>query len=94
VSCFVIHKYGNGKQRLLVAAVPCASSPFTQSQRVHTKDRRTPKWTLLRNRILLCKLLKTQGWIALRPTGITTQEPLMQDIHMEQRSESQPFHGN
>src|SRR3954462_5295647 len=41
VSCFVIHKYGNGKQRLLVAAVPCASSPVTQSQRVHTKERRT-----------------------------------------------------
>src|SRR5687767_14009678 len=41
VSCFVIHKYGNGKQRLLVAAAPCASSPVTQSQRVHTKERRT-----------------------------------------------------
>ena len=41
MGCFVIHKYGNGKQRLLVAAVPCASSPFTQSQRVHTKERRT-----------------------------------------------------
>jgi hypothetical protein len=26
---------------LLVAAVPCASSPFIQSQRVHTKERRT-----------------------------------------------------
>src|SRR3954452_20436672 len=41
VSCFVIHKYGNGKQRLLVAAVPCASFQVTQSQRVHTKERRT-----------------------------------------------------
>src|SRR4051794_19465719 len=41
VSCFVIHKYGNGKQRLLVPADPCASSQITQSQRVHTKERRT-----------------------------------------------------
>src|SRR3954447_10552240 len=41
VSCFVIHKYGDGKQRLLVAADPCASSQVTQSQRVHTKERRT-----------------------------------------------------
>src|SRR6476620_8055948 len=50
VSCFVIHKYGNGKQRLLVAAEPCASSPATQSQRVHTKERRTElRPTLLTN---------------------------------------------
>src|SRR3954469_9107174 len=47
VSCFVIHKYGNGKQRLLVPADPCASFRVTQSQRVHTKeepnhDSRTP----------------------------------------------------
>src|SRR4051795_6959831 len=41
VSCFVIHKYGNGKQRLLVPADPGASSQVTQSQRVHTKERRT-----------------------------------------------------
>src|SRR4051795_3458545 len=41
VSCFVIHKYGNGKQRLLVVEDPCASSQVTQSQRVHTKERRT-----------------------------------------------------
>src|SRR3954447_13134922 len=41
VSCFVIHKYGNGKQRLLVPADPRASSQITQSQRVHTKERRT-----------------------------------------------------
>src|SRR3954447_18819996 len=46
VSCFVIHKYGDGKQRLLVAADPCASSQVTQSQRVHTKERRTPKSAL------------------------------------------------
>jgi adenine-specific DNA-methyltransferase len=48
VSCFVIHKYGNGKQRLLVPAVPCASSPVTQSQRVHTKERRTENFDALR----------------------------------------------
>src|SRR3954468_22478739 len=41
VSCFVIHKYGNGKQRLLVAAEPCASFQLIQSRRVHTKERRT-----------------------------------------------------
>src|SRR3954467_10785328 len=46
VSCFVIHKYGDGKQRLLVAADPCASSQVTQSQRVHTKERRTEKATM------------------------------------------------
>src|SRR4051812_47113653 len=45
VSCFVIHKYGNGKQRLLVPADPCASSQITQSQRVHTKERRTKLWS-------------------------------------------------
>jgi hypothetical protein len=43
VSCFVIHKYGNGKQRLLVAADPCASFQLIQSRRVHTKKRRTQK---------------------------------------------------
>src|SRR3954453_19258474 len=41
VSCFVIHKYGNGKQRLLVAAEPCASFQLIQSRRMHTKERRT-----------------------------------------------------
>ena len=41
VSCFVTHKYGNGKQRLLVAADPRAAFQLIQSQRVHTKERRT-----------------------------------------------------
>src|SRR4051812_34907348 len=34
-------QHADDKQQLLVAAVSCASSPFTQSQRVHTKERRT-----------------------------------------------------
>src|SRR3954454_18444063 len=58
VSCFVIHKYGNGKQRLLVPADPCASSQITQSQRVHTKERRTVKGNQ-------CAGVKGSQWLAM-----------------------------
>src|SRR3954470_3395878 len=59
VSCFVIHKYGNGKQRLLVAADPCASSQITQSQRVHTKERRTRNALAQPNAMLLSLAMPT-----------------------------------
>jgi transposase len=77
VNCFVIHKYGNGKQRLLVAAEPCASSPATQSQRVHTKERRTRH-----------PIAKSLAWLlvqspeALRPPETATLAWIAQDAEV------------
>ena len=67
MSCFVIHKYGNGKQRLLVAADPCASSPVTQSQRVHTKERRTLLNAYLPTKVIIaCRVCLVLAMVSAR----------------------------